>query len=38
MIYDMLFQYYFNIIKLPLPEEVILHQQEKCMWEIVYEP
>ena len=27
----------FNIFKLPLPEEVILRQQEKCNWETVCE-
>ena len=33
-----LFYCYFNIFKLPRPEEVTLRQQEKRNWEIVYEP
>ena len=33
-----LFPCYFNIFKLPRPEEVTLRQQEKRNWEIVYEP
>ena len=37
-VYVMLFPYHLNIFELPPPEEVILRQQEKCNWEIVYEP